>query len=126
MSLVTTTGLNPRSIAIGTSASMSAVLPEPTGPPTPTLKTFRSAFVVMSGKLPEGSLGGEEPQLGYFVPHRHQLDKGSRTAHIPNRPREGVVRGCFDHGMQEKQDALRIPVIDFGHADRGPDATGGK
>ena len=40
MSLVITAGRWPRAVSTGTRASISAVFPEPTGPPIPTLNTF--------------------------------------------------------------------------------------
>src|SRR4051794_25331188 len=95
MSLVITAGRRPRAISTGTIASISAVLPEPTGPPTPTRWTSSVGMRFLLIGFVRST--GEQLCLGPFVPGRHHVDERGAAADVLQGAEHRGIRRLLDH-----------------------------
>src|SRR5262249_20176567 len=102
MSLVTT-AMSCRARSARHSASASAVLPEPTGPPIPTLKGPVSCST--ASLLTPHSLRSEEPAVLGFVPCRQQRQAGRE---VPETLIIESARVCSGHSnrLAEREQQL--------------------
>src|SRR4051812_15490699 len=118
MSLVMTAGWWPRRISAGTSASISAVLPEPTGPPTPTrcrwssmFMRFLSSWVVMSA--------GKELGLGQLVSGRHRVGQRGTAPDVVQAAAQRGVGGLLDRRRRAADERLGAAVVGQAQAQGG-------
>src|SRR5262245_54478055 len=106
MSLVTTSGHRPAERSRGTSASIRAVLPEPTGPPIPTRGTpggrgvpanERSSWECVWLTATPGS-SCEQAKLGLLVTHRHDVVQRGAGRDQVDVAGGGALGGGGQHG----------------------------
>src|SRR5690348_2596964 len=97
MSFVITPGVRPAAMKRGTSASVRAVFPVPTGPPMPTRRTL--SLMCMPFLSRSGISAGEQARLGALVGCRHDVGDGREPADVVGRPYEGIRDDLGDHGL---------------------------
>src|SRR4051794_38715637 len=117
MSLVITPGERPPAISSGTSASVSAVLPEPTGPPMP----MRNVSVVIRSPST-----GEQPRVGALVGGRGDVDEWGEAAEVTERAIQRGVRHRLDHRCGAARRHLRAAVVGEPEAQGGADEAVGE
>src|SRR5262249_25228874 len=116
MSLVTTTGRWPAASSRGTRASISAVLPEPTGPPMPMRATpgawtapKESAWWAWScewGNENAPLSAGEQPQLRLLMTHRHHVEQRRAARDLTDVAVDRLACRLGDHGTRSMQQRL--------------------
>src|SRR6266571_4174537 len=85
------------------SASISAVLPEPTGPPTPTR---RGPWDFAIGSAPE------EARVLRLVAQAGEIGAERGAADLVERRRHRALGGARDHGLQRGEHALAVGLAE--------------
>src|SRR5262245_45709479 len=134
MSLVTTSGLRPAPRSRGTSASIRAVLPDPTGPPMP-IRGMPGARCVTRCEwwlwecvwlMTAPSSTREQAQLGVLVPHRHEVGQRRVARDVVEIADNGPLGGLGEHAMDAPEHELGGQVVGQPQPYRGRDPTGGE
>ena len=97
------------------SASISAVLPEPTGPPTPTRR----------GPCAWHALMTEQPRVLRLVAHAGEVGAERRAADVVERRGERARRGRRDDRLERGEHALPVGLAERNEPHAGGDQIGG-
>src|SRR5215208_4907496 len=97
------------------SASSSAVLPEPTGPPTPT-RSGPWGLVVISTP--------EQPRVLALVAHAGDVAAKRRAADVVERRDQGAARRRRDRRLERCEHALAVGLAQWNEPDARGDEVG--
>src|SRR6185503_2360163 len=97
------------------SASISAVLPEPTGPPTPTRRGPFTCFMRRLLSRPE------QPRVLRLVPHGGDIGAECCAADLIQRRCQRARGGCRDEGLERGEQALPVGLAERNEPHTGRD-----